>query len=76
MNATRRKSLVEVTDLLQRAKDLLETVVDDERDALDNMPDSLRDSDRGQDMEAGLDSMDGAVSEIESAIDQIMEVSA
>lgn len=73
MNAARRKSLAEVTDLLQQAKDLLETVMSDERDAFDNMPDSLRESDRGQEMEAGLDAMDEAVNEIDSAMDQISD---
>ena len=71
MNAARRKSLTEVTNLLQQAKDLLETVMDEERDALYNMPDSLRESDRGEEMEAGLDSMEEALNEIDSAMDQI-----
>ena len=73
MNAARRKSLAEVTDLLQQAKDLLETVMDEERDAFDNIPESLREGDRGQEMEAGLDSMEDALSEIESAMDQISD---
>ena len=71
MNAARRKRLAKVTDLLQEAKDLLQTVMDEERDALDNMPDSLRESDRGQEIEAGLDAMEEAFNEVESAMAQI-----
>ena len=71
MNAARRKSLAEVTNLLDEAKALLETVISDEQDAFDNMPESLRESDRGQDMESGLESMEEAVNEIEAALAQI-----
>ena len=71
MNAARRKRLAKVTDLLQEAKDRLQTVMEEERDALDNMPDSLRESDRGQEIEAGLDAMEEAFNEVESAMAQI-----
>src|SRR3546814_3499302 len=47
--------------LLDEARDMLETVKDDEQAARENLPPSLEDSERAQ-------AMDAAVSELESAI--------
>lgn len=73
MNAARRKNIAKVSDLLDEARALLSEVIAEEQDALDNMPDSLRDADRGQQMEEYISAMDDAMSEIEAAIDQIAQ---
>jgi hypothetical protein len=42
MNAQRRKRLAKVEELLSEAGSLLEEIISEEREALDNMPDSIR----------------------------------
>src|SRR3546814_18777947 len=68
MNRERRKQIAAARvlidkgkALLDEARDMLETVKDDEQAARANLPPSLEDSERAQ-------AMDAAVSELESAI--------
>ena len=68
MNRERRKQIAAARvlidkgkALLDEARDMLETVKDDEQAARENLPPSLEDSERAQ-------AMDAAVSELESAI--------
>ncbi len=53
MNNKRRTELQRVTDSLQN-------IIDDEQDAYDNMPEGIQESERGEVMEAGLDSLNEA----------------
>ena len=53
----------------QEARDMLETVKDDEQAARENLPPSLEDSERAQ-------AMDAAVSELESAISALEDFDA
>src|SRR3546814_3941514 len=55
--------------LLDEARDMLETVKDDEQAARENLPPSLEDSERAQ-------AMDAAVSELESAISALGDFDA
>src|SRR3546814_7573786 len=57
------------SDLLDEARDMLETVKDDEQAARENLPPSLEDSERAQ-------AMDAAVSELESAISALEDLDA
>lgn len=74
MNNERRKILDQATakieqasTLMEEAKQLLEEVAGDEREAHENMPDSLKEGERGAAMEQAADDLDEAV----SSIDQI-----
>lgn len=58
MNANRRKKLDQIRCDLQG-------VIDDEQSAYDNMPDSLRGGERGDQMQAAIDSMQTALTELE-----------
>lgn len=74
MNASRRKRLARVNDLLSEAGSLLEEIIEEEREALANMPDSIRESDRGEEMEEKLSYMEDGLSSLEDATSSLSEV--
>lgn len=51
MNKLRRKQIAEAIELIERAKEILEEVRDDEQEAFDNMPEIFQSSERGEAME-------------------------
>lgn len=61
MNDARRKKITQAIDLLREA-------AEEERGAFDNMPDSLRDAERGLKMEETADALDEAVSSLEDVL--------
>lgn len=73
MNADRRKKLDEIRSKLEDAKWELESVASDERDAFDNMPESLQQGERGQAVEQAADTLDEAASDIDDILSKIEE---
>jgi hypothetical protein len=72
MNAQRRKRIQDILEMINKLDELkqdiyyaIEEVRDEEQEALDNLPDSLRYSAKGDDMEARVDALDRAMSDIE-----------
>ena len=61
MNNKRRTELQKVIDSLQN-------VLDDEQSAYDNMPESIQESERGETMETGLDSLNEAKDLLEETL--------
>lgn len=68
MNKLRRKELSRIIEKLERLealrleiKDELETVLEEEQEAFDNLPESLQESERGQQMQEYIEAMDGAL---------------
>jgi len=58
MNAERRKKLDQI-------KSYLQAVIEDEQSAYDNLPDSIRDGEKGDQMQTAIDSMQTALDELE-----------
>lgn len=71
MNNDRRKELTKAFGLIEEAKSILEDVAGEERDAYDNMPESMQSSERGEKISENADQLDEAVSSLESAISNI-----
>lgn len=69
MNKERRKTLDKAIALLEEAKSLLEEVAREEQDAFDNMLEGLQQGDKGQ-------AMEGAISELESAFEGVIDAIA
>ena len=72
MNRERRKQIAAARvlidkgkALLDEARDMLETVKDDEQAARENLPPSLEDSERAQAMYAAVSELDSAISALE-----------
>lgn len=51
MNKLRRKEIAKAIELLERAREILEQVKDEEQDAFDNLPEGIQCSERGETME-------------------------
>lgn len=73
MNKARRKTLDGLLAKFEELKGELETVGSEERDAFDNMPESLQQGEKGQAAETAADAIDNAVSEIDSVTTSIEE---
>ena len=72
MNAKRRKALaavikkLEILDSLrEEIQEELQEVMGAEQDALDNMPDSLKETERGELMQENIDNMQDAIGELD-----------
>lgn len=74
MNAKQRKALQGYADSLEEIKSNIETMIEEETEKLDNMPESLQYSERGESMQEAIDTLEGAAQSIEEAIDYINEI--
>lgn len=86
MNKLRRKELARIIEKLEALDSLraeiqeeLETVMDEEQEAFDNMPESLQESERGEQMQEYIDAMQYAMDDmenfdVESIMDQLQEI--
>ena len=74
MNKEKRKKLGKAFDLVAEAEQIINDVMEEEQDGYDNLPDSFRDGDRGQQMQDAIEMMDevvGYLQDAESVIEQI-----
>lgn len=62
--------------LLRTASGLVSTALEQEEDALDNMPENLQGSERYEKIEAAVDLLNDASEYIDSAIEKINEASS
>ena len=67
MNKERRKKLSTVYDTLTECMNTVEAVKDEERESLDNLPDSFRNSERGEDMENYIELLNESYNLIDDA---------
>lgn len=74
MNAKQRKELQGYVDSLEEIKSNIETMMEDEQSKLDNMPESLQESERGEAMQEAIDNLESAASSLEEAIDYLNEI--
>lgn len=72
MNRERRKQIAVARGLIEQgkalfdeAREMLETVKDDEQAARENLPPSLEDSERAQAMDAAISELENAISALE-----------
>lgn len=80
MNKTRRKKLEALRDKLLEfqssaleIKEQLDALRDEEKDAYDNMPESLQNSEKGLAMNSGIDSLDSVVTALEEIDSQLSD---
>lgn len=74
MNAQRRQHLKGAIALIERALAVIEAASEEERDALDNLPENLSASERAEKMELDISAMDEAIGELEAAEDLLRAV--
>lgn len=71
MNDKRRKALTEATNFLDNAKNLIEEIKSEEEDALENMPEGLKEGDKGEKAQAAIDALDEAMGYCDDAINSV-----
>ena len=74
MNKERRKRLGKAFDLVTEAEQIIQEVMEGERESMENLPDNFRYGDRGDEMQNYIDMMDeviGYCQDAESVIEQI-----
>lgn len=67
MNSTRRKQIIKAMNLISEAQSILEAVLEGEQEALDNLPDSVREGIRGERMEEAIAGLESAIGDMENA---------
>jgi hypothetical protein len=71
MNAARRKRIEEAMDRLSFIKDEVDSILCDEQDAYEGMPEGLKSSARGEAAENAVGSLETASSQIEEAMGEL-----
>lgn len=73
MNDDRRKRIDEAMEHISAAREILDTVIAEEQEAFDNLPEGLQNSERGQKMEETADSLYSVHSDLEDMEDLLGE---
>lgn len=60
MNRQRRKRLTEAFEKVSEAMEILEDVVEEEKESYENLPDNFRDGDRGEEMQGYIEMLEEA----------------
>jgi len=71
MNKARRKALSQIIEQIEALEAALEELTAEEQDALDNIPDSLAQSDRAINLQGAVDAMESAAVSLEEAREAI-----
>ena len=74
MNKLRRKKIADIVNSISIMRDKLDVIKDEEEDAMYNIPENLQNSDRYQECEEAVDSLDSAISAIDEAIDYLSDI--
>lgn len=71
MNKARREAISKVIDKIEEAKWDLDIIKDEEQEAYDNMPEGLQNSEKGETMSEGLETLDSIIYNLEEAAEQL-----
>lgn len=74
MNNNRRKKLLNIYEKLSNLLAELDCIIDDENEAFNNMPQSIQNTDKGELMQNGIDSLEIAKEKIETALSELEEL--
>lgn len=66
MNKVRRKRIEECYNSITEQLEALRGIMEEEQEAYDNLPESIQNGAKGDDMQECIDKMDQAISDIES----------
>lgn len=74
MNKQRRKEIRDIASQLEVLMERIEAIKEEEEEALDNLPESIQYSERGEQMEEYTMSLDQAVSDMDLVRDTLLEI--
>ncbi len=65
MNRDRRKRLMQLSEKLSEVRTSLESILEEEENAFDNLPESIQESEKGELMQGYIENIGEAISNIE-----------
>lgn len=65
MNRDRRKRLMQLSEKLSEVRTSLESILEEEENAFDNLPESIQESEKGERMQEYIENIGEAISNIE-----------
>lgn len=68
MNADRRKRIIAIKDQLEALKEGIDGILEEEREYIDNMPENMREGEKGQNAEQIADTLDNAANSLDEAL--------
>lgn len=71
MNKQNRKQLEKAVALIAQAQEIVETIKDEEQEKFDNLPESLQQSEKGEQFEENISALEDALGDLESATENI-----
>lgn len=74
MNKQRRNRLQKVIDQLGELKEEVSSICEEEQEAYDNMPESLKDGERGSQMYDNISTLEDQESNFDELIENLQEV--
>jgi len=73
VNKDRRKRLAEIEGKLEELKDQLEAIRAEEEEAFDNLPESIQDGEKGQNIDANREALEQAVDSLDESLNAIRQ---
>ena len=73
MNKNRRKAIESIIDNLMDLSSEIEGIINDEQDALDNIPESLQESERANTMRDAIEALEDANSSIREVLSSLSD---
>lgn len=73
MNNDRRKRIEKVQEQIEGLLAEIEELRDEEQEALENLPESLQETERGERMQTAVDALDEAYTNLDSVNDSLNE---
>lgn len=74
MNKQRREKIREVRNEIETCMNKLQTILDEEQDYFDNMPENLQGSMRGSDSEDAIDTMESCIDGLDEIIEELLGI--
>lgn len=74
MNKARKKQLESAISVLNGVMEVISELCAQEEEAFDNLPESIQESDSGDEMQGYIDSLSTACDSLEDAIDSLEEI--
>lgn len=73
MNRKRRKEISGIIEEIEGIQSMLDALMKDEQDALDNLPESIQESERGERMNEIVDLIQSAIDNTQEAVEDLQE---
>ena len=74
MNAQGRKEIAKYIASLEEIKDKLDSMMDEEQDKFDNMPEGLQESERGEAMQEAIEQLETACDNLDEELSALQEI--